>query len=138
MSAVEPYTIAVADDSLEKLRQRLSLTTFPDQLDGPDAWDFGAPVADVKRLVNYWRDGFDWRKAESKINELPNFRTAVDVDGFGELDIHCKLLRLALLVCHFCELIEFDSRASAEPRRRCRSVTLFSWMCGQAPLLDAR
>lgn len=89
--AAEPYTIAVPDETLEKLSQRLKLTTFADQLDSADVWDVGAPLADVKRLVNYWKDGFDWRKAETALNTLPNFMTTINVDGFGGVDVHCRI-----------------------------------------------
>jgi hypothetical protein len=88
--SVKPYTISVPDDALEKLSQRLSLVTFPDQLDSDNQWDFGAPCSEVRRLANYWRDGFNWRKAEAQLNELPNFKTPVQVDGFGNVDVHCK------------------------------------------------
>ncbi len=88
--AVKPYTIAVPGEALEKLSQRLALTTFPDQLDAEELWDLGTPVAEVKRLARYWQDGFDWKKAEVQMNELPNFMTTINVDGFGEIDIHCR------------------------------------------------
>ena len=88
--SVKPYTISVPDDRLEELSQRLSLATFPDQLDSDNQWDIGAPVADVRRLAKYWKGGFDWRKAEAQLNELPNFKTSVLVDGFGNVDVQCK------------------------------------------------
>lgn len=70
---------------VDELLLCIILDTF--QLDGA-AWDFGAPLADVKRLAAYWKDGFDWRAQESKLNRLPNYRKAIDVKGFGSLDIH--------------------------------------------------
>jgi pimeloyl-ACP methyl ester carboxylesterase len=57
------------------------------QLDGC-GWDYGAPLSDVKRLTNYWQNGFDWRAQESKLNELPNYHKKLRADGFPELDIH--------------------------------------------------
>ena len=88
--SIEPYTICVPDDALTKLSQRLSLATLPDQLNGENVWDFGVPSSDVRRLTDYWKDGFDWRKAEAQMNQLPNFKTSVRVDGFGDVDVHCK------------------------------------------------
>lgn len=90
--APEPYQISVSDEVIKDLKQRLSNAKFPDQLEyeDQDVWPFGAPVADIRRLVNYWREDFDWRKAEATLNELPNYQTKVDVDGFGHLDIHCE------------------------------------------------
>ncbi|KAF2084427.1 alpha/beta-hydrolase [Saccharata proteae CBS 121410] len=87
-TAPEPYSINVPDAALDQLHQKLAVATFPDELDAADQWPYGAPLADVKRLAGYWKEGFDWRKAEQKLNELPNFRTKVPVKGFGELDIH--------------------------------------------------
>lgn len=88
----EPYQISVSDDLLKDLKQRLTNTKLPDQLEyeDQDVWPFGPPVAEVRRLVNYWKEDFNWRKAEATLNELPNYQTEVDVDGFGNLDIHCE------------------------------------------------
>ncbi|KAK4695688.1 hypothetical protein P7C71_g2113, partial [Lecanoromycetidae sp. Uapishka_2] len=86
-SSIEPYTISVPEGKLQKLAQKLENTDFPDELDQA-GWNYGAPLADVKRLTAYWKDKYDWRKQEAKINELPNFKTAIQVDGFESLDIH--------------------------------------------------
>jgi hypothetical protein len=59
----------------------------PLQLDEA-GWEYGAPLADIKRLTEYWENGFDWRAQEAKLNELPNFRKGIKVDGFHEVDIH--------------------------------------------------
>jgi Epoxide hydrolase N terminus len=42
----------------------------------------------VKRLTNYWRNGYDWRKHETKLNELPHFKTKIEIDGLQEVDMH--------------------------------------------------
>ncbi|KAG6808891.1 hypothetical protein H0H87_012340 [Tephrocybe sp. NHM501043] len=83
-----PFNIAITDDQLALLKQRLALATFPDEID--DArWDHGAPLADIKRLVGYWKDAFDWRKQEKALNaELPQFTRDIDVEGFGTFNIH--------------------------------------------------
>ena len=87
MAAITPYTISIPQASLDQLQQKLSFATFPDELDEA-GWDYGAPLADIKRLTAYWREKYDWRKDEKQLNELPQFMTKVEVDGFGELDIH--------------------------------------------------
>ncbi|KAI4143507.1 MAG: hypothetical protein L6R39_004548, partial [Caloplaca ligustica] len=87
MASIEPFTVSVPDSQLERLSQKLSDANFPDELDEA-GWDYGAPLADIKRLTKYWREKYDWRNAEAKINELPNFKTPIEVDGFGSLDIH--------------------------------------------------
>lgn len=107
MEDIEHYRVAIPDVELQRLKQRLELTTLPDELE--DAlWDMGAPLADVKRLTAYWKEEFDWRKAESKINEMPQFRTSIKVDGFESLDIHFVHQvspvknAIPLLFCHGC------------------------------------
>ena len=85
------FSILIPEEPLHDLKERLSLTKFPSQFEDEDLWQFGAPVADMKRLVTHWKDAFDWKGAEAKLNQLPQFKTAVAVDGFGELDVHCAL-----------------------------------------------
>lgn len=82
-----PFTVAVPDADLALLRKKLELVRLPDELDGA-GWDYGVPLADIKRLVARWKDGFDWRKAEAGINKLPMFIRDIEVDGFGTLNIH--------------------------------------------------
>jgi hypothetical protein len=86
MAGPRPYTINVPQDKIDKLKTKLSLAEFADDLEGAQ-WDLGAPLGDVKRLAKAW-EVFDWRKAEEKLNELPQFETSIDVTGFGKLDIH--------------------------------------------------
>lgn len=84
----EPYTISVPDSALEKLKRKLADADYPDELDTTEQWPYGSPLSDVKRLAKHWEKQFDWRKSEAKINELPNYRKAVSVEGFGDIDIH--------------------------------------------------
>ena len=90
--SINDYKIAVPDSKLEDLQKRLDLTKLPEQFrEGEDGlWEYGTPLSEVQRLLKYWRNGFDWRKAEAELNELPQFMTKIEVDGFGELDIHCR------------------------------------------------
>ncbi|EIN12339.1 alpha/beta-hydrolase [Punctularia strigosozonata HHB-11173 SS5] len=82
-----PFTVAVPDVQLDHLIQKLDFARLPDELDEA-GWDYGAPLADVKRLVDRWRNGWDWRRFEAEINQLPMFTRDIDVDGFGALNIH--------------------------------------------------
>jgi epoxide hydrolase len=75
--AVEPFEIHVDDAVLDDLRQRLGATRFPDQLEGT-GWEYGMPVDTLRDLVTYWRDSYDWRVHEARLNELPQFRTRID------------------------------------------------------------
>lgn len=83
-----PFKIAVPDDSLRLLQQKLALTILPDELDEA-GWEYGAPLVIVRSLVERWKDGYDWRKYEAQLNkELPQFTRDLKVDGFGVLNIH--------------------------------------------------
>ncbi|KAK6443423.1 hypothetical protein LTR95_000250 [Oleoguttula sp. CCFEE 5521] len=82
-----PYTIAIPDSKIDDLHKRLDLATFPDELDNA-RWDYGAPLADVKRLTAYWKSSFSWRDQERTLNQLPQFTRSVEVDNFAALDIH--------------------------------------------------
>ncbi len=73
----EPYSIAVPEETLDDLRRRLAATRWPEPI-GPDDWSAGVPIAVVRDLAEYWRDGFDWREHERRLNELPQFRVPID------------------------------------------------------------
>jgi hypothetical protein len=83
-----PFTIAVPEADVVLLRDKLALTRLPDELEGAE-WDYGTPLADVRRLVERWRGGYDWRAAAAALNaELPMFTRDVDIDGHGALNVH--------------------------------------------------
>ena len=106
----KPFKLAVPDADIELLHDKLGLARFPDELDGAE-WDYGVPLNDVKRLTEYWKTKFDWRKAEAEINNLPMFTRDIEVDGFGSLNIHYVHCRsklddaLPLLFVHGCKLL---------------------------------
>ncbi|KKY25269.1 putative protease s8 tripeptidyl peptidase [Phaeomoniella chlamydospora] len=85
-------TISFPKEGIQELKQRLSFAKFPDQFENTDGddWSFGPPLAELKALVAYWKDEFDWKKVEAGLNKLPNYITPIDVEGFGALDIHCE------------------------------------------------
>ena len=86
--SVRPYRIAVSDECVQDLKVRLANAAFPDELDG-SAWDLGSPLSDVKRLAARWRDGYDWRAAESRINStLQQYTTRIKPGGFEAVDVH--------------------------------------------------
>lgn len=86
--SIRPFTINVPDSKLQVLHQKLSLATFPDELDNAE-WDLGVPLDEMKRLITLWKDDFDWRQKERQLNEeLAQFTVPVPVSGFGDLEIH--------------------------------------------------
>jgi pimeloyl-ACP methyl ester carboxylesterase len=88
MTSITPFKIAIPEDKLLRLKQKLSLADFPPDLDDCEAWLHGPPSHDISRLTQYWANKYDWRKAEAQLNEMPQFTANVDVDGFGTYDVH--------------------------------------------------
>src|SRR6185295_18068726 len=80
--ALRPFTIHVDDAVLADLRQRLARTRFPGEISG-SSWDYGTNLAYLKDLASYWRDKYDWRAAERRLNQFDQFTTTID-----GLDIH--------------------------------------------------
>jgi hypothetical protein len=107
MTQEQPFKITVPDDELALLNRKLQDTRLPDEVNGAK-WDYGVPLADIKRLASRWKDGYDWRTHESKLNALPMFTRTIAVDGFGELSVHYVHQRSAiegaipLLFVHGC------------------------------------
>ncbi|KAG1902331.1 Alpha/Beta hydrolase protein [Suillus fuscotomentosus] len=106
MTSETPFQIDIPDEKLTILRAKLELASFPNELE--DArWKYGAPLADIKRLTERWKNSYNWRKYEKEINEqLPMFTCDIDVDGFGVLNIHYVHKKsetvdaIPLLFCH--------------------------------------
>lgn len=80
--AVRPFRVDIPQAALTDLRQRIAMTRWPGKETVSDASQ-GAPLADLRPLVEYWGSGYDWRKAEAGLNALPQFKTRID-----GLDIH--------------------------------------------------
>ena len=81
-NAIVPFKIHVADSVLADLKDRLGRTRFPAEIANSN-WDYGTNLAYLKELVSYWRDRYDWRAAERRLNQFDQFTT--NIDG---LDIH--------------------------------------------------
>ena len=84
---ITPFRIAVPDSVLDDLRERLARTRWPDQIPGT-TWEYGSELATVQDLCRYWLDGYDWRAAEARLNEWPQFET--DVDGLHVHFVHVR------------------------------------------------
>lgn len=81
-AAIRPFRVNIPDEQLVDLRRRIAATRWPDQETVNDQSQ-GIQLAKLKPLVEYWGNGYDWRKAEAKLNALPQFVTRID-----GVDIH--------------------------------------------------
>src|SRR3954447_9068537 len=78
----EPFTLRVPDEAIADLRERLARTRFPDPAPG-GPWAYGTDVGYLRGLVDYWRDSFDWRAEEARLNAFPQYK--VPLHG---IDLH--------------------------------------------------
>jgi pimeloyl-ACP methyl ester carboxylesterase len=98
--AIRPFQVNVPEEQLGDLRRRILATRWPDRETVSDQSQ-GVQLAKIQELVHYWSTDYDWRKAEAKLNALPQFVT--EIDG---LDIHFIHVRskhekaLPLIVTH--------------------------------------
>jgi hypothetical protein len=69
---MKPFTLHIPDAAIADLRERLARTRLPDEPPLPP-WSTGTSVAYLKSLLDYWREGFDWRAWEAKLNSFPQY-----------------------------------------------------------------
>jgi pimeloyl-ACP methyl ester carboxylesterase len=79
---VHPFQVEVPDEALDDLRRRIAATRWPGKEPVGDRSQ-GVQLATLQELAGYWGTDYDWRKAEAKLNALPQFKT--EIDG---VDIH--------------------------------------------------
>ncbi len=100
-ATIHPFRIAVPDEALSSLRQRLEQARLPDQ-PADVGWEQGMDVSALRGLVRRWLDGFDWRVQEAALNALPQFR--VEFEGGQQLHfVHVRAANgrgLPLLLTH--------------------------------------
>jgi epoxide hydrolase len=97
---IEPFAIRVDDATLDDLRARLARARIPDQIAGTE-WEYGIPYDYLREFVDYWRDEYDWRAQEARLNAFDHFRT--EIDGQAIHFIHARSPRadaLPLLLTH--------------------------------------
>jgi pimeloyl-ACP methyl ester carboxylesterase len=81
---IERFTVDIADADLKDLQERLARVRYADQIPGP----YGVSTDRVKHLVEYWRDGYDWRAWEERLNAHPQFTT--EIDGQNVHFVHAR------------------------------------------------
>jgi pimeloyl-ACP methyl ester carboxylesterase len=79
---IRPFHVDIAEEELSELRDRIAGTRLPSRELVTDRSQ-GVQLATIEKLARYWETEYDWRKAEKKLNALPQFTT--EIDG---VDIH--------------------------------------------------
>jgi len=99
-NTIRPFKVNVPAEVIADLRQRIAATRWPDR-ETVDDRSQGIQLAKLQELMRYWGTDYDWRRAEAKLNALPQFMT--NIDG---VDIHFIHVRsrhqnaLPLIVTH--------------------------------------
>jgi pimeloyl-ACP methyl ester carboxylesterase len=75
--AIRPFHIAVPEAQLIELRRRIAATRWPERELVADQSQ-GVRLDRIEELVRYWGTDYDWRRAEAKLNALPQFVTRLD------------------------------------------------------------
>jgi len=99
-TAVRPFRVEIPDEALKDLRRRIAETRWPAKETVGDASQ-GVQLATIQALARYWETDYDWRKAEARLNALPQFKT--EIDGVEIHFIHVKSRHenaLPLLITH--------------------------------------
>jgi pimeloyl-ACP methyl ester carboxylesterase len=79
---VRPFRVDVPQEALDDLRRRIASTRWPSS-ELVDDRSQGVQLATMQELARYWTTDYDWRKAEARLNGLPQFMTEIDA-----VDIH--------------------------------------------------
>jgi pimeloyl-ACP methyl ester carboxylesterase len=94
------FRVEIPEAELCDLRERLARTRWPEE-ETVDDWSQGVPRAYLIELCRYWREQYDWRATETRMNALPQFRTVID--GLGIHLLHVRSPHadaLPLIVTH--------------------------------------
>jgi pimeloyl-ACP methyl ester carboxylesterase len=98
--AVTPFRVDFSAAAIDDLRERLRRTRWPEPATA-GGWTQGTPLAWVRELCRYWLEDYDFAAARERLNQFPQFRTAVD--GLGICFVHVRSPHLGavpLLLTH--------------------------------------
>jgi pimeloyl-ACP methyl ester carboxylesterase len=84
---IRPFNVEIPEEELAELRRRIEATRWPSKELVADRSQ-GVQLAALQALARYWTTEYDWRKAEAKLNALPQFTT--EIDGVAIHFIHVK------------------------------------------------
>src|SRR3954462_8996771 len=74
---IRPLHVDIPEEELAELRRRIEATRWPSKELGEDRSQ-GVQLAMLQELARYWANDYDWRRAEAKLNALPQFTTEID------------------------------------------------------------
>jgi pimeloyl-ACP methyl ester carboxylesterase len=96
---IAPFTINIPDERLIAIKAKVEAYDWS-QLPDAGGWRSGVGIKDLKRLVAYWRDSYDWREVERRLNQLPNFTTDVEGERIHFVHLHGDGSKPPVLLLH--------------------------------------
>ena len=114
---LRPFRVDVAEEALIDLHARLAHPRWPDQPEGV-MWELGTDLGYLQDLVGTWRDEFDWRAAEARLNTWEQVVT--EVDGQQLHAVHATSAEpdaLPLVLVHGWPSTAFEFHKVVEPLR---------------------
>src|SRR6201981_1180778 len=84
---VTPFKVHAPQAALDDLKRRLASTRWPES-ETLGEWSQGVPLQKAQALIAHWRDKYDWRRFEARLNAFPQYRT--QIDGVGIQFIHVR------------------------------------------------
>jgi pimeloyl-ACP methyl ester carboxylesterase len=84
---IRPFHFEIPEEQMDDLRRRIAATRWPSKELVADRSQ-GVQLATLQELARYWATDYDWRKAEAKLNALPQFTT--EIDGVDTHFIHVR------------------------------------------------
>ena len=96
---ISRYTIDIPDERLATIRAKVEGYDWS-QLPDAGGWSSGVGVNDLQRLVAYWRDAYDWRQVERRLNQLPNFATGIEGERIHFVHVRGDGSKPPLLLLH--------------------------------------
>lgn len=71
---VEPFEVpSFSPEQLSLLKDKLSKTTWPNELQEDVGWDYGAPTWAVEPVAKAWLEDYDWEVARAKMNRWHHY-----------------------------------------------------------------
>lgn len=74
---IKPFTIAIKQEAIDDLKQRLAAVRWPESLQTDD-WSRGVPQKYLRKVAKHWQQSYDWRKHEADMNAYPQFIAEID------------------------------------------------------------
>ncbi|XP_077485684.1 epoxide hydrolase 1-like isoform X2 [Amblyomma americanum] len=71
------FTVHAPEEALADLRRRLAATRFVEPL-RDSRFEYGFNAHELRRVVDHWKDRFDWRAQEQRLNAYAHYHTTIE------------------------------------------------------------